>query len=108
MGRQVLRRGARLSVEISPDLLTQLRQRAVAEDRPVAALVRRWIEAGLQGVLDAERTDLTERVTALEAAVAALQASADDTTTGGIRGATAGSAWFRLGSSSSPGAGAGC
>lgn len=89
MGRQVLRRGTRLSVELSPELLARLRQHAAAADRPVAGVVRRWIEAGLRGELEAGGADLPERVAALESAVAALQGQAAD--------AAASTAWFRLG-----------
>lgn len=74
------RRGAQLSVELPPELLARLRAHAAAADRPVAAVVRRWIEAGLSGALEigaaAPAADLAERVAALEAAVAALQATA--------------------------------
>lgn len=73
------RRGAQLSVELPPELLARLRAHAAAADRPVAAVVRRWIEAGLSGALEAGAAapaagDLTERVAALEAALAQLQA----------------------------------
>lgn len=72
------RRGAQLSIELPPELLARLRAHAAAGDRPVAAVVRRWIEAGLSGGLDAAAArpvagDLEGRVAALEAAVAALQ-----------------------------------
>lgn len=71
------RRGAQLSVELPPELLQRLKAAAAATDRPVAALVRRWIEAGLAGGLEGgavspEPAGLLERVVALEAAVAAL------------------------------------
>lgn len=71
------RRGAQLAVELPPELLQRLRARAAADGRPVAALVRRWIEAGLSGDLEiaaaAPAGDLAERVQALEAAVAQLR-----------------------------------
>lgn len=75
------RRGAQLSVELPPELLQRLRAEASQQDRPVAVLVRRWIEAGLSGELGAaatttegeSRTGLMERVEALERAVAQLQ-----------------------------------
>jgi predicted DNA-binding protein len=41
------RKGAQLSLELEPELLQRLRARAAADGRPVASLVRRWIEAGL-------------------------------------------------------------
>lgn len=73
------RRGSQLSVELPPELLARLRAHAAAADRPVAAVVRRWIEAGLGGALEAGAAapaagDLADRVAALEAAVAQLQA----------------------------------
>jgi hypothetical protein len=73
------RRGSQLSVELPPELLARLRAHAAAADRPVAAVVRRWIEAGLSGALEAGAAapaagDLADRVAALEAAVAQLQA----------------------------------
>jgi predicted transcriptional regulator len=73
------RRGAQLSVELPPDLLARLRAHAAAADRPVAAVVRRWVEAGLSGALEAGAaapaggSDLLARVEALERAIAALQ-----------------------------------
>jgi predicted transcriptional regulator len=73
------RRGAQLSVELPPDLLARLRAHAAAADRPVAAVVRRWVEAGLGGALEAGAavpaggSDLLARVEALERAMAALQ-----------------------------------
>jgi predicted DNA-binding protein len=73
------RRGAQLSVELPPELLARLRAHAAAADRPVAAVVRRWIEAGLSGALEIGAAapaagDLAERVAELEAAVAQLRA----------------------------------
>jgi plasmid stability protein len=41
------RKGAQLSLEVEPQLLERLRARAAADGRPLAALVRRWLEAGL-------------------------------------------------------------
>ena len=72
------RKGAQLSLELEPQLLERLRARAAADDRPLAALVRRWIEAGLGGALEQQTgapagPDLLARVEALEAAVADLQ-----------------------------------
>lgn len=73
------RRGAQLSVELPPELLARLRAHAAAADRPVAAVVRRWIEAGLSDALEIgtaapAAAGLADRVAALEAAVAQLQA----------------------------------
>ena len=44
------RKGAQL--ELEPQLMQRLRTRAAADGRPLAALVRRWLEAGLSGALD--------------------------------------------------------
>ena len=72
------RKGAQLSLELEPQLLDRLRARSAADGRPLAALVRRWIEAGLGGALEQQSgapagPDLLARVEALEAAVADLQ-----------------------------------
>jgi hypothetical protein len=71
------RKGAQLALELEPGLMQRLRARAAADGRPVAVLVRRWIEAGLGGVLEQQATtaapDLLARVEALEAAVSDLQ-----------------------------------
>lgn len=76
---QRARSGRQLAIELPPELLQRLKAQAATEERPVAALVRRWIEAGLSGALGsgaaapAAAGDLVERLEALEAAVAALQ-----------------------------------
>lgn len=76
---QRARSGRQLAIELPPELLQRLKAQAATEERPVAALVRRWIEAGLSGALEsgaavpAAAGDLVERLEALEAAVAALQ-----------------------------------
>ncbi|MCP9910241.1 hypothetical protein KBZ15_10030 [Cyanobium sp. BA20m-p-22] len=72
------RKGAQLSLELEPQLLERLRARAAADGRPLSALVRRWIEAGLGGALEQQAgapagPDLLARVEALGAAVADLQ-----------------------------------
>ena len=75
------RKGAQLNLEVEPQLLERLRARAAADGRPLAALVRRWIEAGLGGALEQQATaaapaagpELLARVAALEAAVSDLQ-----------------------------------
>ena len=75
------RKGAQLALELEPQLMQRLRARAAADGRPVAVLVRRWIEAGLGGALEQQATaaapaagpELLARVAALEAAVADLQ-----------------------------------
>ena len=75
------RKGAQLALELEPQLMQRLRARAAADGRPVAVLVRRWIEAGLGGALEQQATaaapaagpELLARVEALEAAVADLQ-----------------------------------
>jgi plasmid stability protein len=74
------RKGAQLALEVGPELLQRLRARAAADGRPLAALVRRWLEAGLSGALEqagaaapAAGPELLARVAALEAAVADLQ-----------------------------------
>jgi predicted DNA-binding protein len=79
---QRARSGRQLAIELPPELLQRLKAQAAAEERPVAALVRRWIDAGLNGALEtgvvapaAVAGDLVERLEALEAAVAALQQS---------------------------------
>ena len=74
------RKGAQLALEVSPDLLQRLQARAAAEGRPLAVLVRRWLEAGLSGALEQQATtaapaagaELLARVEALEAAVSDL------------------------------------
>jgi len=74
------RRGRQLSVELPAELLQRLKEHAEATDRPVAALVRRWIEAGLAGGLESGAPTgptIQERVSALEAAVTAMQAAQD-------------------------------
>lgn len=74
------RKGAQLSVELPPELLQRLKAAASASDRPVVALVRRWIEAGLSGALDApaapagpDVAELAERVGRIEAELAELR-----------------------------------
>jgi len=74
------RKGAQLSVELPPELLQRLKAAAAASDRPVVALVRRWIEAGLSGALDApaapagpDVAELAERVGRIEAELAELR-----------------------------------
>ena len=75
------RKGAQLALELEPQLMQRLRARAAADGRPVAVLVRRWIEAGLGGALEQQATaaapaagpELLARVAALEAAVSDLQ-----------------------------------
>ena len=71
------RKGAQLALELEPQLMQRLRARAAADGRPVAVLVRRWIEAGLGGALEqqapAAGPELLTRVEALEAAVSDLQ-----------------------------------
>jgi len=74
------RKGAQLALEVSPDLLQRLQARAAADGRPLAVLVRRWLEAGLSGALEQQATtaapaagaELLARVAALEAAVSDL------------------------------------
>jgi hypothetical protein len=74
------RKGAQLALELEPQLMQRLRARAAADGRPVAVLVRRWIEAGLGGALEQQATaaapaagpELLARVEALEAAVSDL------------------------------------
>ena len=44
---QRARSGRQLAIELPPELLQRLKAQAATEERPVAALVRRWIEAGL-------------------------------------------------------------
>lgn len=70
------RRGAQLSIELPPALLQRLKDRAKAEGFATAALVRRWIEACLDGALSPTRHGLSTlevRLEALEAAVSTLQ-----------------------------------
>lgn len=75
------RKGAQLAMELEIGLMQRLRARAAADGRPVAVLVRRWIEAGLGGALEQQATtaapaagpELLARVEALEAAVSDLQ-----------------------------------
>jgi plasmid stability protein len=74
------RKGAQLALELPPELLERLRARAAADGRPLAVLVRRWLEAGLSGALEQQATtaapaagaELLARVEALEAAVSDL------------------------------------
>lgn len=77
------RKGAQLSLELDPALLERLRAHAAAQERPVATILRRWIEAGLDGALGtpeapapAALSDLSERVGRLEAEVARLRSPA--------------------------------
>jgi plasmid stability protein len=74
------RKGAQLNLEVEPQLLERLRARAAADDRPLAALVRRWLEAGLAGALEQQAApagpdlaDLAARVGWLEAELAQLR-----------------------------------
>ena len=74
------RKGAQLSLELEPQLLERLRARAAADGRPLAALVRRWLEAGLSGALEQQAAhagpdlaDLAARVGWLEAELAQLR-----------------------------------
>ncbi len=80
------RKGAQLSLELEPQLLERLRARAAAEGRPLAVMVRRWLEAGLSGALEqqagragspdlADLADLAERVERLEAELAQIRRS---------------------------------
>lgn len=80
------RRGSQISLELPPELLQRLKQHAAERDATVAAIVRGWIELGLgigsdSGLdarlgasVDASAMEaLANRVTALEAALAALK-----------------------------------
>ena len=74
------RKGAQLNLEVEPQLLERLRARAAADGRPLAALVRRWLEAGLSGALEQQAApagpdlaDLAARVGWLEAELAQLR-----------------------------------
>lgn len=74
------RKGAQLALEVDPQLLERLRARAAADGRPLAALVRRWLEAGLSGALEQQAApagpdlaDLAARVGWLEAELAQLR-----------------------------------
>lgn len=78
------RRGAQLALEVGPELLQRLKAEAARQERPLAALVRRWLEAGLNGALEAGTAapaagpsygELLSRVEALEAAVLRRPAS---------------------------------
>ena len=72
------RKGAQLSFELPPELLERLRAHALSERRTVAALLRGWIEAGLEGALEpsAALVGLTNRLGALERDVAQLKLGA--------------------------------
>lgn len=74
------RKGAQLAIELDPALLERLRAHAAADGRPIATLVRRWIEAGLSGALQQQLgpagpdlADLADRLGRLEAEVALLR-----------------------------------
>lgn len=72
------RRGAQLAIQIPPELLARLKTYAGAQQRPMAELLRRWIEAGLAGALESPiaagtSPEVEQRLQALEAAVKALQ-----------------------------------
>lgn len=72
------RRGAQLAIQIPPELLARLKTYAGAQQRTMAELLRRWIEAGLAGALDGPiaagtSPEVEQRLQALEAAVKALQ-----------------------------------
>lgn len=80
------RRGAQLAVQIPPELLSRLKTYAAAQQRPMAELLRRWIEAGLAGALEAPAvvgtpSDLERRLQALEAAMRGLQKGAEKSIT---------------------------
>lgn len=74
------RKGAQLALELEPALLERLRAHAAADGRPVSTLVRRWIEAGLDGEADStedsiprsEFTDLVDIVTLIRNEVTEL------------------------------------
>lgn len=77
------RKGAQLALEVEPQLLERLRARAAADGRPLAVMVRRWLEAGLAGALEQQAgtaapdlAELLERLQVLEGAMAQLQAQA--------------------------------
>lgn len=61
--------------------MQRLRARAAADGRPIADLVRRWLEAGISGALEQQSTtaapaagpDVLARLAAMEAAVADLR-----------------------------------
>lgn len=73
------RKGAQLALELEPALLQRLRAHAAADGRPVSTLVRRWIEAGLDGALQQagppgpDLADLADRLGRLEVELALLQ-----------------------------------
>lgn len=73
------RKGVQLNLEVEPQLLERLRAHAAADGRPVSTLVRRWIEAGLDGALQQagpagpDLADLADRLGRLEAEVAQLR-----------------------------------
>lgn len=72
------RKGAQLALELDPALLQRLRAHAAADGRPVSTLVRRWIEAGLDGALGGgmptpNLSDLADRLGRLEAELALLR-----------------------------------
>ena len=71
------RRGAQLAFEVPPELLHRLRAFSAAQQKPMATLLRGWIEAGLAGPLEpleaTADSGVLERLEALEAAVAKLQ-----------------------------------
>lgn len=73
------RQGRQLAIELPPELLQRLKAHAAAAEQPVAAVVRRWIEAGLAGAVGQGAApapaDLAERLAAVEAALAQLQAA---------------------------------
>mgnify|MGYP000119581948 CR=1 FL=1 len=78
---QRARSGRQLAIEVPSELLQRLKAHATASDRPVSALVRRWIEAGLNGDLEGSTelpaaAGLADRVAALELAVVELQQQA--------------------------------
>jgi hypothetical protein len=75
---QRVRSGSQLAIEVPSELLQRLKAHATATDRSVSALVRRWIEAGLNGDLEpsfepSAAAGLADRVASLELAVVELQ-----------------------------------
>ena len=64
-----------LAIQATPELLTRVKGAATARGQTVTRLLIDWIEAGLAGDLPAHGggSDLAERITALEAAVADLR-----------------------------------
>lgn len=71
-----VRSGSQLAIELPPELMQRLKAHAAANDQTVSALVRRWIEIGLDSAQpnhNTELADLVDLVVSLKDEVSELQ-----------------------------------